>query len=65
MHRKLGPKAFSSLLNLNLLNDKLRLAQGQNIAVEMKDELKRKDMFNIICPNCLRQTLVKYLFKGV
>jgi len=65
MHRKLGPRAFSSILNLNLLNQKLRLAAGQDINVEIKDELKRKDMFNIICPNCLRQILVKYLFKGV
>lgn len=65
MHRKLGPQAFSSILNLNLLNQKLRLAEGQDTDVEIKDGLKRKDMFNIICPNCLRQILVKYLFKGV
>ena len=64
MHRKLGPQAFSSILNLNLLNQKLRLAEGQDTDVEIKDGLKRKDMFNIICPNCLRQILVKYLFKG-
>jgi formate hydrogenlyase subunit 6/NADH:ubiquinone oxidoreductase subunit I len=65
MHRKLGPKAFSSILNLNLLNQKLRLAEGQDVSIEIKDGLKRKDMFNVICPNCLRQILVKYLFKGV
>jgi formate hydrogenlyase subunit 6/NADH:ubiquinone oxidoreductase subunit I len=64
MHRKLGPKAFSSMLNLNLLNQKLKLADGQEIDLEIRDTLKRKDMFNIICPNCLRQILVKYLFKG-
>jgi formate hydrogenlyase subunit 6/NADH:ubiquinone oxidoreductase subunit I len=64
MHRKLGPKAFSSILNLNLLNQKLKLAEGQDIDVEVKDDLKRKDMFNIICPNCLRLVLVKYLNKG-
>lgn len=64
MHRKLGPKAFSSILNINLLNQKLKLADGQDIDSEIKDPLKRKDMFNIICPNCLRQILVKYLFKG-
>jgi formate hydrogenlyase subunit 6/NADH:ubiquinone oxidoreductase subunit I len=64
MHRKLGPKAFSSILNLNQLNEKLRLAEGQDIQVEIKDELKRKDMFNIICPNCLRIVMVKYLYKG-
>jgi hypothetical protein len=63
MHRKLGPKAFSSILNLNLLNEKLKLAEGQSIAFEITDNLKRKDMFNIVCPNCLRQIQVKYLFK--
>jgi hypothetical protein len=65
MHRKLGPKAFSSILNLNLLNSKLRLSEGQDIEVEIQDDLKRKYMFNIICPNCLRQILVKYLYKNV
>jgi len=65
MHRKLGPKAFASILNLNLLNQKLRLAEGQDVNIEIRDKLKRKDMFNIICPNCLRQVLVKSLFKGV
>jgi len=61
MHRKLGPKAFSSILNLNMLNEKLHLAEGQDIDIEIMDGLKRKDMFNIICPNCLRQVLIKYL----
>jgi formate hydrogenlyase subunit 6/NADH:ubiquinone oxidoreductase subunit I len=65
MHRKLGPKAFSSILDLNLLNQKLKLSEGQNIDVEIRDNLKRKDMFNIICPNCLRLILVKYLNKSV
>lgn len=64
MHRKLGPRAFSSMLNLNMLNEKLRLSEGQDTEVEIKDGLKRKDMFNIICPNCLRQVLVKYIVKG-
>jgi formate hydrogenlyase subunit 6/NADH:ubiquinone oxidoreductase subunit I len=64
MHRKLGPKAFSSILNLNQLNEKLKLADDKDISVEIKDELKRKDMFNIICPNCTRVVMVKYLFKG-
>ncbi len=65
MHRKLGPKAFSSILNLNILNRKLKLAEGQDLSVEIKETLQRKDMFNIICPNCLRQITVKYLIKGV
>lgn len=61
MHRKLGPKAFSSLLNLNMLNEKLKLAENQDIEIEIRDELKRKDMFNIVCPNCLRIILIKYI----
>jgi formate hydrogenlyase subunit 6/NADH:ubiquinone oxidoreductase subunit I len=60
MHRKLGQKAFSSILNLNLLNQKLRLAEEQEVDLEIKDSMQRKDMFNIICPNCLRQILIKY-----
>jgi len=64
MHRKLGPKAFSSILNLNMLNQKLALSDGHDLDVEIRDGLKRKDMFNVICSNCLRQILVKYLFKG-
>jgi len=61
LHRKLGPIAYSSILNLNMLNEKLKLAEPKDTAVDVKDELKRKDMFNIICPNCLRKVLVKSL----
>lgn len=61
LHRKLGPKAFSSILNLNMLNEKLKLSEGQDVEIEIRDGLKRKDMFNILCPNCLRLVLVKYL----
>jgi len=61
LHRKLGPKAFSSVLNLNVLNDSLKLADDSDTEVDVKDGLKRKDMFNILCPNCLRLVLVKFL----
>jgi hydrogenase-4 component H len=64
MHKKLGPKAFASILNLNMLNEKLRVAAGHDNYDEVKDDLKRKDMFNVICPSCLRQVLVKYAFKN-
>ena len=64
MHRRLGPKAFASVLNLNMLNLKLKLAEGQDLSAEISETLQRKDIFNIICPNCLRQVTVKYLFKG-
>jgi formate hydrogenlyase subunit 6/NADH:ubiquinone oxidoreductase subunit I len=61
MHRKLGPKAFSSVLNLNVLNEKLRM--GADTQIDIQDDLKRKDMFNVLCPNCLRNVLVKYAYK--
>ena len=59
MHKKLGPKGYASLLNLNMLNEKLRLASREKTQTGVKDGLKRKDMFNIVCPNCLRKILVK------
>ncbi len=61
MHQVLGPKAFASILNLNILNERLHLAKRSDVEVPVTDHLKRKDMFNIICPNCLRKTLVKDL----
>ncbi|MCK4747007.1 MAG: hypothetical protein KAT15_08230, partial [Bacteroidales bacterium] len=61
LHNKLGPKTFVSILNLNLLNDKLQLAPKEETELEIKDGLKRKDMFNIICPNCMRSVLIKYI----
>ncbi|MCK7535766.1 MAG: hypothetical protein MZV63_34635 [Marinilabiliales bacterium] len=54
MHRKLGPKAFASILNLSMLNRKLKLAEGQDLSAEIRRPFQRKDMFNIICPNCLQ-----------
>jgi hydrogenase-4 component H len=61
LHKKLGPKAYASTLNLNLLNAKLKLAPREETEVDIRDGLKRKDMFNIICPNCLRSVLIKYI----
>ena len=61
IHEKLGPKAFSSILNLNILNERLRLASTEETLVEVKDDLKRKDMFNILCSNCNRKVQVKDL----
>jgi len=61
IYKKLGPKAYSSILDINVLNEKLKLSEGQDIEVEVKDQLKRKDMFNVLCPNCLRLVLIKYL----
>jgi hydrogenase-4 component H len=61
LHNKLGPKAFASILNLNILNQKLQLAPSEETDVDIRDGLKRKDMFNIICPNCMRSVLIQYI----
>jgi hydrogenase-4 component H len=63
LHRKLGPKAFASVLNLNLLNEKINPAPLEELQVPVSEDLQRKDMFNILCPNCLRKILIKYAFK--
>lgn len=59
MHKKLGPKAYASIMNLNVLNEKLKLSAKEETEVEIKDELKRKDMFNVLCPNCLHEAQLK------
>jgi formate hydrogenlyase subunit 6/NADH:ubiquinone oxidoreductase subunit I len=61
LYYKLGAKAFSSILALNMLNERLKLAEKEDVSLKIKDDLKRKDMFNVICPNCLRKVLVKNL----
>ncbi len=63
LHEKLGAKAFSSILNLNMLNEKLQLSETEDTEVDIRDGLKRKDMFNIICPNCMRKIQVKNLYE--
>lgn len=61
LHDRLGPTAFASILNLNMLNERLRLAENDTVAVTVTDDLKRKDMFNVLCPDCLRKVLLKSL----
>ncbi len=61
IYRKLGPKAFSSTLHLNMHHEELEPGDTEKTNVDVVDGLKRKDMFNVICPNCLRQVLVKDL----
>ncbi len=61
IHRKLGTKALSNILNLNMLNERLRLAENESVDIPVKDHLKRKDMFNTLCPNCLRKVLLNEL----
>ena len=59
IHNKLGPKAYASILNLNMLNERLQLARAEDTSVPVRDGLKRKDMFNILCPNCMRKVQLK------
>ena len=58
---KLGPQAYSSVMNLNMLNERLELHRKKDVNTDVKDGLKRKDMFNILCPNCMRETQLKNL----
>jgi hypothetical protein len=51
--------AYASILNLNMLNERLKLEENEAADVEVVDELKRKDMFNFLCPDCLRKALLK------
>ena len=61
IHQKLGPKAYSSILNLNMINERLRLGGEADTNTDIIDGLKRKDSFNVLCPNCNRQLQVKNL----
>ena len=61
IHEKLGPKAYSSILNLNMLNERLQMARGEDVVVTIQDGLKRKDMFSTLCPNCNRKVQIKSL----
>ncbi len=61
LHKKLGPRAFSSIINLNVLNEKLKLAEPEEIKTEITEGLRRKDTFNVLCPNCLHKVLVNNL----
>ena len=61
IHEKLGPKAYSSILNLNMLNERLQLSREDDTKITIRDGLKRKDMFNTLCPNCNRKIQIKNL----
>lgn len=58
---KLGPKAYASILNLNMLNERLKMTDPDDVEVKVEDGLKRKDMFNNLCPNCMRKVQLKNL----
>jgi hydrogenase-4 component H len=61
LHKKLGPKAYASILDLNNLNEKLELAEQDEVSTEIIEGLKRKDTFKVLCPNCLHKVLVQNL----
>lgn len=60
LFRKLGAKGYSSTLALNVFNQTL-IPDPESVEVAVQDEVKRKDMFNIMCPNCQRSLQVKML----
>ncbi|MFP4488370.1 MAG: 4Fe-4S dicluster domain-containing protein [Bacteroidales bacterium] len=60
LFRKLGTKGYSSTLALNVFNETF-IPDPKSVEVAVQDEVKRKDMFNIICPNCQRSLQVKML----
>lgn len=60
LFRKLGTRGYSSTLALNVFNQTL-IPDPESVEVDIQDELKRKDMFNIMCPNCQRSLQVKML----
>ncbi|MBS0011501.1 MAG: 4Fe-4S dicluster domain-containing protein [Bacteroidales bacterium] len=57
---KLGTKGYSSTLALHVVNQAF-IKDPATAEVEIQDELKRKDMFNIMCPDCQRSIQVKML----
>ena len=61
IHDKLGAKAFASVLNLHVLNQRLKLARAEDITAPIIDGLKRKNTFNILCPNCNRNIQIENL----
>lgn len=60
LFRKLGTKGYSSTLALNVFNQTF-IPDPKSVEVAVQDEVKRKDMFNIMCPNCQRSLQVKML----
>ena len=61
IHDQLGAKAFASVLNLNMLNERLQLSKAEDVSIPIKDGLKRKNTYNILCPNCNRKLQIENL----
>lgn len=60
LFKKLGTRGYSSTLALNVFNETF-IPDPESVEVAVQDEVKRKDMFNIMCPNCQRSLQVKML----
>jgi len=60
LFNKLGPKGYSSTLSLNIMNQSM-IESPESVEVAIMDDIKRKDMFNTICPDCQRSVQVKML----
>lgn len=62
IYHKLGPYAFSQQLTIAQIHENLELIKKDDISIPVqKDEIKRKDFFSVLCPNCKRKTLLKSL----
>jgi len=60
LFKKLGTRGYSSTMALNVFNETF-IPDPESVEVGIQDELKRKDLFNIMCPNCQRSLQVKML----
>jgi len=62
IYKKLGPTAFSQQMTIAQVQEKLKMLNKEDLSVPVKkDEVKRKDFFSIMCPNCKRKTLLESL----
>lgn len=59
LYRKLGPKGYATINNLNAFSREMLLSKPEDVKTPIVDELQRKDTFNILCPNCLHKVLLK------
>jgi len=64
IYKKLGPYAFTQQMTIADLSEKLGIIDKEIFSIPtIKDELKRRDFFTILCPNCKREVLLKFLIK--
>lgn len=64
LYEKLGPYAFTQQMTIAKLSEELKILDKKVFSIPTtKDELKRRDFFTILCPNCKRRVLLKSLLK--